>query len=66
MPKGLFVELLQSLDGELDYENNRGNPLTPVQQLALALYYMASGGLQRVVAEVVNVRQPCANRNIHK
>jgi hypothetical protein len=46
--KDQVAELVQMLLPHLRHETERGNPLTPVQQLCAALNYFGGGQFQRI------------------
>jgi hypothetical protein len=54
------TKLTEMLHDDLNYENNRGLPLSPIQQVCLALNNFAGNSFQRISAWCGEVSQPTA------
>ncbi len=60
------LRLLHMLHADLSHEDGRGDSLTPLQQLCIALNYYGGGMYQRVAALCGGVSQPTVHRCIAK
>ena len=58
-------ELAEILHEDLVFANERGRPLTPLQQLCLTLSFLANGSFMYVAGEVIGVKKTCAFKTLH-
>lgn len=66
LTKGAVLQLVSEIQEELQFRNNRGNPLTPLQQTSLALTFYASGTFMRTAGYLAGVKKSCACKTIHR
>ncbi|CAH1986885.1 unnamed protein product [Acanthoscelides obtectus] len=62
LTKLTVMHLLQEIEGQLEYPDNRNNSLSPMDQLLLALRFYASSGHLVQVADFMNVHVSSASR----
>jgi hypothetical protein len=60
---GRLADIIQN---HLEFESDRGTPLTPIQQLCVALNFYGGGHFQRIAGLCGGVSQPTAHRCIKK
>jgi hypothetical protein len=60
------LRLVDLLNHELLFRGNRGRPLSPLQQVCLALTFYASGTLQRTAGYLAGVKKSCACLTIRR
>ena len=58
--------LVDEIGDQLCRPNERGLPLTPLQQICLAMTYYASGTFQRTAGFLSGVRKSCACKTIRR
>ena len=55
LTKDLVSDLVKILDEDLHHQTRRDLPLTPMQQMLIALRFYATGTFQRVIGDIFNV-----------
>ena len=66
LTKDSVSDLLKILDKDLQHQTRRGLPLTPLQQVLIALRFYATGTFQRVIGDLFGVSVFAACTVIHK
>ena len=66
LTKDSVSDLVKSLDKDLQHQTRRGLPLTPMQQVLIALRFHATGTFQRVIGDLFGVSVFAACTVIHK
>lgn len=61
-----FNRLLNMIEHRLQTPNNRGNPLSPAQQLAICLHHYGGAPFQRTCALAGGVCQTTVFKHVHK
>lgn len=64
--KDSVSDLVKILAKDLEHQTRRGLPLTPMQQVLIALRFYATGTFQRVIGDLFGVSVFAACRVIHK
>ena len=64
--KDSVSDLVKILTEDLEHQTRRGLPLTPMQQVLIALRFYATGTFQRVIGDLFGVCVFAACRVIHK
>ena len=64
--KDSVSDLVTILEKDLEHQTRRGLPLTPMQQVLIALRFYATGTFQRVIGDLFGVSVFAACRVIHK
>ena len=64
--KDSVIDLVKTLDKDLQHQTRRGLPLTPMQQVLIALRFYATGTFERVVGDLFGVSVFAACTVIHK
>ena len=64
--KDSVSDLAKILDKDLQHQTRRGLPLTPMQQVLIALRFYATGTFQRVIGDLFGVSVFAACKVIHK
>ena len=64
--KDSVSDLVKILAKDLEHQTRRGLPLTPIQQVLIALRFYATGTFQRVIGDLFGVSVFAACRVIHK
>ena len=64
--KDSVIDLVKILDKDLQHQTRRGLPLTPMQQVLIALRFYATGTFERVVGDLFGVSVIAACTVIHK
>ena len=64
--KDSVSDLAKILDKDLQHQTRRGLPLTPMQQVLIALRFYATGTFQRVIGDLFGVSVFAAGKVIHK
>ena len=64
--KDSVSNLVKILDKDLQHQTRRGLPLTPMQQVLIALRFYATGTFQRVIGDLFGVSVFAACTVIHK
>ena len=64
--KDSVSDLVKILEKGLEHQTRRGLPLTPMQQVLIALRFYATGTFQRVIGDLFGVSVFAACRVIHK
>ncbi|KAI5646865.1 DDE superfamily endonuclease domain-containing protein [Phthorimaea operculella] len=60
------MEVLDIIEEKLEYQSDRNNSLSPINQLLLTLRYYATGCHQLTMGDFAGVSRPTANRAIHR
>lgn len=60
---GHIVDLIK---GDIEYLDTRGSPLSPRQQVMIALRYYATGSFQIIISDLFGVNQSTICRTVHK
>ena len=63
--KEATLQLTEILTDQLKHDDQRGNPLNPLQQVLICLNILGGGHFQRTGALVAGVAQSTANRIFH-
>lgn len=58
--------MLELIDFELEYIDDRNHPLTPIQQLLITLRFYATGSYQLAIADLYGVSRSTVCRHIKK
>ena len=66
LKKDAVGDLVKILDKDLQHQTRRGLPLTPMQQVLIALSFYATGTSQRVIGDLFGVSVFAACTIIHK
>ena len=66
LTKDSVSDLVKVLDKDLQHQTRRGLPLTPMQQVLIALRFYATGTFQRVIGDLFGVSVIAACTIIHK
>ena len=66
LKKDAVGDLVKILDKDLQHQTRRGLPLTPMQQVLIALRFYATGTFQRVIGDLFGVSVFAAWTVIHK
>ena len=66
LTKDSVSDLVKILDKDLQHQTRRGLPLTPMQQVLIALEFYATGTFQRVIGDLFGVSVFAACTVIHK
>ena len=66
LTKDSVSDLVKILDKDLQHQTRRGLPLTPMQQVLIALKFYATGTFQRVIGNLSSVSVFAACTVIHK
>ena len=66
LTKDSVSDLVKILDKDLQHQTRRGLPLTPMQQVLIALKFYATGTFQRVIGNLFGVSVFAACTVIHK
>ena len=66
LTKDSVSDLVKILDKDLQHQTRRGLPLTPMQQVLIALRFYATGTFQRVIGDLFGVSVFAACTDIHK
>ena len=66
LTKDSVSDPLKFLDEDLQHQTRRGLPLTPMQQVLIALRFYATGTFQRVIGDLFGVSVFAACTVIHK
>ena len=66
LSKDSVSDLAKILDEDLQHQTRRGLPLTPMQQVLIALRFYATGTFQRVIGDLFGVSVFAACKVIHK
>ncbi|XP_069668625.1 putative nuclease HARBI1 [Periplaneta americana] len=66
LKKHVVELLLEQIEDRLEYNTDRNNPLTPIQQLLLALRFYATGSYQLVIGDVNGVSKSTVSRYVRK
>ena len=61
-----LIDLVRILDKDLQHQTRRGLPLTPMQQVLIALRFYATGTFERVIGDLFGVSVFAACTVIHK
>ena len=60
------VWLVWQIEDKLEYEMDRNDSLSPINQLLLTLRFYATGSFQLVVGDLFKVHKSTASRIMHK
>ena len=61
-----IIRLTSLIDAELAFGDERGSPLSPLQQVCLAMTYFASDTPQRSAGYIAGVKSTCANATVKR
>ena len=61
-----MVDLVKNWDKDLQHQSRRGLPLTPMQQVLIALRFYANGTFERVIGDLFGVSVFAACTVSHK
>ncbi len=61
-----ILHLVDLVEEDLQYPDNRGSPLTPLQQVCLCMTFLSSGTFQRTAGVIAGVSVSCANTTINR
>ena len=64
--KDWVIYLVKNLEKDLQHQRSRGLPLTPMQQVLIALRFYATGTFQRVIRDLFGVSAFAACTAVHK
>ena len=64
--KDWVIDLVKILEKDLQHQTRRGLPLTPMQQVVIALRFYATGTFQRVIGDLIGVSAFATCTTIHK
>jgi len=51
---------VDQIKDDLQFQDGRGSPLTPLQQICLALTFFSAGTFQRIAGHIAGVKKSCA------
>lgn len=66
LSKQCVTKLLELIDSELEYIDDRNHPLTPIEQLLITLRFYATGSYQLAIADLHGVSRSTVCRYIKK
>ena len=66
LTKAKVLELLEQIQDQIEEASDRNCALSPSLQLLLALRFLATGTLHRVIGDMVGVARTTAGRKVHK
>ena len=66
LSKTVVVKVLEEIQHRLEYPTQRNFPVTPMQQLLLALRFYATGSFHVIVGDIVGISKATACRIVHK
>jgi hypothetical protein len=61
-----LIKLNGLIEEKLQFDDQRGSPLSPLQQLCLAMTYFASDTPQRTAGYLAGVKSTCANSTVKR
>ncbi len=61
-----ILRLVDLVEEDLSRQNNRGSPLTPLQQVCLCMTFLSSGTFQRTAGVIAGASVSCANTTINR
>ncbi|KAK9711729.1 DDE superfamily endonuclease [Popillia japonica] len=66
LSKGCVVRLLSRFENELEKQNMKNDPISPMNQLLCALRFYATGSFQQVIGDCMNIHKSTVCRCIHR
>lgn len=66
LSKTVVVKVLEEIQHRLEYHTQRNSPVTPMEQLLLALRFYATGSFHLIVGDIVGISKATACRIVHK